>query len=181
MRRVLFPLPLLLFLVLALYFARALTSGRDPHALPSALIDQPAPAFDLAGLEVGGAKGALSRDALKGQVVLINFFASWCIPCRGEHPLLMRLAEREHVAVFGIAYKNKPEEAQKFIAQLGDPYRAIGLDESGRTGIDFGITGVPETFVLDKAGRIRRHYGAPLTPEQIRDDLLPLLKALNAA
>src|SRR5579871_3838382 len=102
MRRLLYLLPLLLFVALALYFGRALTSGRDPHALPSVLIDKPAPGFALAELE-GGA-GQLTREALKGQVVVINFFASWCVPCRGEHPLLVRLSEREHVPVYGIAY-----------------------------------------------------------------------------
>lgn len=174
MRRLLYLLPAALFLVVAAYFALALKPGYDPRALPSPLIDRPAPGFELAGLEGQG----LSRDALSGQVALVNFFASWCIPCRAEHPLLMRLSQQEHVPVYGIAYKDKPENTARFIAQLGDPYRRIGLDESGRAGIDFGITGVPETFVIDKAGHIRRHYGAPLTAEQVRDDLLPLLREL---
>jgi len=175
MRRLLFSLPVALFVVLAGYFGLALFSGRDPHQLMPMLIDAPAPAFVLAGLDGQG----LSREALAGQVTVVNFFASWCLPCRGEHPLLMRLAEQEHVPVYGIAYKDKPENTARFIAQLGDPYRSIGLDETGRTGIDFGITGVPETFVIDKTGRIRRHYNLPLTPEQLRDELLPLLRELG--
>jgi cytochrome c biogenesis protein CcmG, thiol:disulfide interchange protein DsbE len=175
MQRLLFSIPVALFLVLAIYFGAALFSGRDPHQLTPTLIDEPVPAFALDGL---GAQG-LSREALAGQVTLVNFFASWCVPCRAEHPLLMRLAEQEHVPVYGIAYKDKPENAARFIAQLGNPFRGIGLDESGRTGIDFGVTGVPETFVIDKTGRIRRHYNLPLTPEQLRDELLPLLRDLG--
>ena len=175
MRRVLYLLPVAVFAVVAGYFAVALKPGYDPHAIPSPLIDRPAPGFELAGLEGAG----LSRAALDGQVALVNFFASWCVPCRAEHPLLMRLSEQEHMRVYGIAWKDRPENAARFIAQLGDPYRRIGVDESGRAGIDFGITGVPETFVIDKTGHIRRHYGAPLTPEQVKNDLLPLLRELG--
>ncbi len=176
MRRLLYLLPILLFAVVAAYFARVLTSGRDPSLLPSALIDKPAPAFDLAGLN-GAPK--LSRAALAGQVVLVNFFASWCVPCRAEHPLLMRLSEEEHVPLFGIAYKDKPADAAHFLEQLGDPYRLVGLDESGRTGIDFGVYGVPETYLIDKAGHIRFRYVGPLTAEAFEHELLPRLRALE--
>ncbi len=176
MRRLLYLLPALLFVLLAGYFALALKPGRDPSALPSALIDKPAPAFALTGLD--GAPG-LNRDALEGQVTVINFFASWCLPCREEHPLLMRLAEHEHVPLYGIAYKDKPEDASRFLKQLGNPYRSIGLDQSGRVAIDFGAYGVPETYVLDKTGRIRLRHVAPLTPEEIEDELLPLIRELS--
>ena len=175
MRRLLYILPVVFFVVVAGYFALALQPGYDPHQIPSPLIDKPAPAFALAGLSGDG----ISNEALQGQVVLINFFASWCVPCRTEHPLLIRLAEQEHVPVYGIAWKDKPEDTQRLVAQLGNPYSRIGVDENGRVGIDFGITGVPETFVLDKAGHVRRHYAAPLTAEELRSDLLPLLKELN--
>jgi cytochrome c biogenesis protein CcmG/thiol:disulfide interchange protein DsbE len=175
MRRLLYLLPAALFVLLAAYFALALKPGRDPHAIPSPLVAQPVPEFALAGLTGDG----LSQAALRGQVTLVNFFASWCVPCRAEHPLLMRLKEQEHVPIYGIAWKDKRADAERLVAQLGSPYRAIGLDENGRVGIDFGITGVPETFVIDTQGRIRRHYGAPLSPEELRDDLLPLLKALE--
>jgi len=174
MRRLLFSLPVALFVVLAAYFGFALFAGGDPHAIPSPLVTQPAPAFNLASLD----GESLSREALAGQVTLINFFASWCVPCRAEHPLLMRLAEQEHVPIYGIAYKDKKADTERFITGLGSPYRRIGLDEGGRVGVEFGITGVPETFVIDKAGRIRRHYGAPLTADQVRNDLLPLLREL---
>jgi cytochrome c biogenesis protein CcmG/thiol:disulfide interchange protein DsbE len=139
------------------------------------MIDKMAPAFDLAGLHGEG----VARDALKGGPVLINFFASWCVPCRVEHPLLMRLAEQEHVAIYGIDYKDKPEDATKLLAQFGDPYRRVGLDQDGRVGLDFGVYGVPETYVLDGAGKIRKRFVGPLTAAQVDNDLLPLLHSLR--
>ena len=175
MRRALYLLPVILFLVLAGYFARALRPDHDPRELPSALLDKEAPPFSLAGLNGPG----IARDGLKGGPVVINFFASWCVPCRAEHPLLMRLAERDHVPVYGIDYKDKPEDAAKLLAQLGDPYRGIGLDRDGRVGLDFGVYGVPETYVLDRAGRIRKRFVGPLTAQQVERELLPLLKALG--
>jgi cytochrome c biogenesis protein CcmG/thiol:disulfide interchange protein DsbE len=175
MRRALFILPLLLFLVLAGYFALALRPGRNPQELPSALIDKEAPAFQLAGLNGGG----IARDTLKGQPVLINFFASWCLPCREEHPLLMRLAKQEHVPLYGIDYKDKPEAARSLLQEFGDPYRAIGIDRDGRVGLDFGVYGVPETYVLDSSGHIRKRFVGPLTAEEVNNELLPLLKALQ--
>jgi cytochrome c biogenesis protein CcmG/thiol:disulfide interchange protein DsbE len=176
MRRLLYLLPVALFLVVAGYFVLALRPGRDPSLLPSALIDKPAPDFDLAGL--GG--GDLTRAGLAGQVVLVNFFASWCVPCRAEHPLLVRLAQQEHVALYGIAYKDKPADASAFLDRFGDPYRRVGLDESGRVGIDFGLYGVPETYIIDQSGHIRYRHVAPLTAETIEKDVLPRLKALGA-
>jgi cytochrome c biogenesis protein CcmG/thiol:disulfide interchange protein DsbE len=175
MRRLLFVLPVLLFLALAGYFALALRPDYDPHALPSAMIDKEAPAFNLAGLNGEG----IARDALKGGPVLINFFASWCVPCRVEHPLLMRLSEREHVPLYGIAYKDRAEDAAKLLAQFGDPYRRIGLDPDGRAGLDFGVYGVPETYVIDAEGHIRKRFVGPLTAQQVEQELLPLLKSLQ--
>jgi cytochrome c biogenesis protein CcmG, thiol:disulfide interchange protein DsbE len=176
MRRVLFLLPIALFLVLAGYFWLALTSGRDPHDLPSAMIDKPAPVFALAGFD--GAPG-IDRAALGGGVTIVNFFASWCVPCRAEHPLLMGLSQRLGVPLYGIAYKDKPEDAQQFLKQLGDPFSRIGLDESGRVGIDFGVYGVPETYVIDKAGRIRLRHVGPLTAEAVTRELAPLVQELG--
>jgi cytochrome c biogenesis protein CcmG/thiol:disulfide interchange protein DsbE len=175
MRRALFILPLLLFLVLAGYFALALRPGRNPQELPSALIDKEAPAFQLPGLNGNG----IARDALKGQPVLINFFASWCLPCREEHPILMRLSEQEHVPLYGIDYKDKPEAARSLLQEFGDPYRAIGVDRDGSVGLDFGVYGVPETYVLDSSGHIRKRFVGPLTAEEVNNELLPLLKALQ--
>jgi cytochrome c biogenesis protein CcmG/thiol:disulfide interchange protein DsbE len=175
MRRALYLLPLVLFMVLAGYFALALRPGYDPQTLPSAMIDKEAPAFDLAGLNGEG----ISRDGLKGGPVLINFFASWCVPCRVEQPVLMRLANREHVPLYGIDYKDQPEDANKLLAQFGDPYRRVGLDTDGRVGLDFGVYGVPETYVLDASGHIRKRFVGPLTAEEVEKELLPLLKALK--
>ena len=176
MRRLPYLIPVALFLALVGYFALALRPGSDPSTLPSAMIDKPAPDFDLAGLD--GAPG-LSRAALQGHVAVVNFFASWCVPCRAEHPLLMRLAEQDHVPLYGIVYKDKPENAARVLAELGDPYRRVGLDESGRTFIDFGAYGVPETYLIDSAGHIRYRVPGPLSPEIIKHDLLPRLKALG--
>jgi len=176
LRRLLYLLPVALFAVLIAYFALTLRPGRDPSALPSALIDKPAPDFDLAGL--AGAQG-LSRAALGGHPAIVNFFASWCVPCRAEHPLLMRLAEQEHVPLFGIAYKDKPDEAARFLAQLGDPYRRVGLDQNGRVGIDFGVYGVPETYLIDSAGHIRYRHVGPLDRDSIERELLPRLKEVG--
>jgi cytochrome c biogenesis protein CcmG/thiol:disulfide interchange protein DsbE len=175
MRRALFLLPLVLFLVLAGYLALALRPGYDPQLLPSAMINKEAPQFDLAGLNGKG----LALDALKGSPVLINFFASWCVPCRVEQPVLMRLANHEHVPLYGIDYKDQPEDAAKLLAQFGDPYRRVGLDTDGHVGLDFGVYGVPETYVLDATGRIRERFVGPLTAEEVDNELLPLLKALK--
>lgn len=175
MRRLVFLVPLALFLGLAGWFAAALFSGRDPRELPSALIDKPAPDFDLPSL----AEGRLSSASLRGQVTVVNFFASWCAPCRMEHPVLLHLARQEKVRVIGIAYKDRPEDSRRFLAELGDPYLTTGIDRDGRTGIDFGLYGVPETYVIDKAGHIRKRIVGPVTPALLDRELLPLLRALE--
>ena len=174
-RNLLFILPVLLFITLAGYFALALRPGYDPHEVPSAMIDKEAPRFALPGLNGAG----VARDALKGGPVLINFFASWCVPCRIEHPLLMRLADHDHLPLYGIDYKDQAADATKLLAQFGDPYRAVGMDRDGRVGLDFGVYGVPETYVLDSTGRIRKRFVGPLTAEQVNKELLPLLKELG--
>ena len=177
MRRLIFVLPVLLFAVVVAYFAWSLRPGHDPQLLPSALLDKPAPAFDLPALS---GQGRLTRDALLGQPVLVNVFASWCALCRIEHPLLMRLARQEGVRLYGIAYKDKPEDSARFLAELGDPYRGVGVDRDGRVGVDFGVYGVPETYVLDRDGHIRaRHVGA-LNQAAIERTILPLLRRLAA-
>ena len=176
MRKLLYLLPLAAFVGLAGYFAVSLQSGRDPHELPSALLDKPAPAFDLPAL-LGGAN--VASAGLRGQVAVVNFFASWCVPCRIEHPVLMRLANQDKVAITGIAYKDKPEAAKKLLDDGGDPYSRVGLDLSGRTGIDFGVYGVPETYVIDKTGVIRKKFVGPLSPEAVDRELLPLLRRLS--
>jgi cytochrome c biogenesis protein CcmG, thiol:disulfide interchange protein DsbE len=180
MRRLIYALPVILFAGLAGYFVLALQPGYDPRALPSAMIDKEAPAFDLPGLDGPGLTGAgISRDGFKGRPVVINFFASWCVPCREEHPLLMRLAEREHIRLYGIDYKDRPEDARRLLAQFGNPFAAVGEDSEGRTGLDFGVYGVPETYVLDASGHIRKKFTGPMTAEQVNNELLPILKQLG--
>ncbi len=190
MRRVGYLLPLLVFLVVVTYFAVSLRPGHDIHELPSAMVEKPAPGFALAGLGhaslADGNRGDASRgeaeplalEALKGHPFVINFFASWCVPCRVEHPVLMRLAGQEHLPLYGIAYKDKPADAARLLAAFGDPYRRIGLDRDGRVGLDFGVYGVPETYVIDAAGRIRRRFVGPLTAASVEQDLLPLFRRL---
>ena len=172
MRRLIFLVPLALFIVLAVAFALGLRPGRDPSELPSAMIDKPMPAFDLATLD---GTGRLASAALKGQVVLINFFASWCVPCRSEQPVLLRLKANNAVALFGIDYKDKTQDAQRYLAQLGDPYQRIGVDADGRLAIDFGVYGVPETYVIDKSGRIRLRHVGPIMPDALDGTILPLI------
>jgi cytochrome c biogenesis protein CcmG/thiol:disulfide interchange protein DsbE len=179
-RQSLYLLPVLLFGALAAYFIAALQPGYDPRALPSVMIDKPAPAFNLAGLSGAGLGGeGLALAGFKGKPMVINFFASWCVPCREEHPLLMRLAEKEHIPLYGIDYKDRPQDATRLLVQFGNPYRAVGIDQDGRTGLDFGVYGVPETYVIDGTGHIRKKFTGPMTAQQVEQELLPLLKQLG--
>ncbi len=175
MRRVLYLVPLAAFLMLAAWFAIGLT--RDPSKLPSALLDRPVPDFALPAL-AGSDVPALTSAALQGKVSLVNVFASWCVPCRAEHPILMRLARENGVPIYGISYKDKAADSLRFLRELGNPYAAIGHDESGRVGIEWGVYGVPETFVVDRAGRIRHKHVGPITPKDLQDRLLPLMAEL---
>jgi len=175
-RRLVFLLPVVLFAVLLVAFSVGLT--HDPHLLPSALIDRPAPKFALPGL-YDAAKG-LSREDLGGQVTLVNFFASWCAPCREEHPQLMALARRPGVTLEGIAYKDEPEASRRFLNDLGNPFRRIGIDRDGATAIDFGVYGVPETYVVDGGGHIRYRQVGPLSTEDIEQKILPLVSRIAA-
>lgn len=177
MRRFAYLLPVLLFALVAGYFLLSLREGRDPSLVPSALIDQPMPAFDLPPMS-DKLPGLASAD-LAGKVAVINFFASWCLPCRAEHPLLAGLASTPDVALYGILYKDEPGAAAGWLEELGNPYRAIGVDADGRTAIDFGLYGVPETYVIDRAGRIRFRQVGPLDQRVIVETLLPLLKTLQ--
>jgi len=150
--------------------------GIDATVLPSPLIDEPAPDFDLPPLP-GGWRGFASTD-LQGHVSLVNTFASWCAPCRLEHPILNALAAARRVPIYGIDYKDTAAAARAWIAALGNPYTRIGAD-SGRIGIDWGVYGVPETFVVDRAGRVRYKHVGPLTQAEIDDVVLPLVMRLE--
>src|ERR1700757_3767725 len=176
-RKLLFLLPVALFAVLVTAFAVGLR--HDPHLLPSALIDRPAPDFALPGL-YESAHG-LTRKDLEGGVTLVNFFASWCAPCREEQPALVALARRPGVTLDGIAYKDKPEESRRFLDRFGNPYAHIGIDNNGTTAIDFGVYGVPETYVVDGAGRIRLRHVGPLTAADVQQEILPLIEQIMAS
>ena len=173
-RRWWFALPVVIFAGLAagLYYGLQ----NDNESLPSALIDQPAPAFQLPPLP-GHEPGFSSAD-LQGHVSLVNTFASWCTPCRAEHPVLQALAATKRVPIYGIDYKDKAEAARAWIAELGNPYARIGIDD-GRVGIDWGVYGVPETFVVDRSGRIRYKHVGPLTEADLTRTILPLVAQLE--
>ena len=173
MRRLVFLLPILIVAVLVAVFWIGLDPARDKSVLPSALVGKPAPAVNLPALQEGAPR--LTLDAFKGQLVAINFFASWCLPCRAEHPVLKELTAELGIPVIGIAWKDRPEDSRAFLAELGDPYVATGIDENGRTGIDFGITGVPETFLVDGKGIVRYRFAGPLSPEGLRSQLAPAI------
>jgi cytochrome c biogenesis protein CcmG/thiol:disulfide interchange protein DsbE len=177
MRRLLYALPILLLILFGVLAWRGLAPGRDPSALPSALIGKPVPQFDLALLEANG--GKLSSADVSGHVTVINFFASWCLPCKAEHPLLFQLGKDYGVPVYGIAFKDRPADTAAYIKELGSPYAKIGVDEAGRTGLDFGLMGVPETFILDKTGVVRYRLPMPIDPDRIREEIGPLLKSLQ--
>ena len=174
-RRALFVLPILLLVGLAVMFAVGLR--HDPSIVPSVLIDKPVPEFDLPPLFED--KPGLATADLNGQVALVNVFASWCIPCRIEHPMFMRLAERGEVPVYGINYKDAPADAKRWLAELGDPYTRIGADRDGRAGIEWGVYGVPETFVVDGTGTIRFKHVGPLTAEVLEETIMPLVRELG--
>lgn len=178
-RRALFLLPLLVFAVVAGYFLWGLVTDRDPNLVPSALIDKPAPAFDLPPVEGFDVPGLATADLKNGEVALVNFFASWCFPCRAEHPFLMELAEDGGVRVLGIAYRDRPEDTRRWLGRFGNPYERVGVDDRGRTGIDFGVSGVPETFVIDRTGRIRYQHIGPLMESDIEDKIVPLVESLS--
>ncbi len=177
--------PLVVFLALAGLFFSQLVSGNDPSKLPSALVGRAAPEVTLPPLEGLMAQGqpvpGLDVAALKGKPALVNIWASWCAPCRQEHPLLMDLAKDPRITVAGLNYKDTPENARRFLGQYGLPYEAVGVDPRGRAAIDWGVYGVPETFLLDREGRIVHKFVGPLTPESVNGTLLPLIDKLAGA
>ncbi len=177
-RRLLFVLPVLIFVAAAVAFWLGLAGDRRPDSIPSALLDKPAPAFDLPAVEGLGVPGLKTAD-LAGQVTVVNLWASWCLPCKVEHPLLVALSREAGVRLVGIDYKDKPADARAFLAGLGNPFAAVGADADGRAGIEWGISGVPETFILDAAGVVRFRWVGPLNEVDLRDKILPLLRSLQ--
>ena len=172
-------LPLALFAALAALFLAQLMSGRDVSAIPSALIGHPAPATALPPLEGTGLPG-IDGTGFAGKVTVVNVWASWCVPCRDEHPHLMQLAGDPRFTLAGLNYKDKPENARRFLGELGNPFAAIGVDASGRVGIDWGVYGVPETFVVGRDGRIAWKHVGPFDDRSVREELMPQVeKALK--
>lgn len=183
--RTLVLVPLIVFGLLSALFLVRLFAG-DPSRLPSALIGKPVPDFSLAaldGLTRDGAAvpGLSSADLRGGKVHVVNIWASWCVPCRDEHPMLLSLAQDPRITLVGINYKDQPENARRFLGALGNPFARIGEDGSGRVGIDWGVYGVPETFVIDRKGVIRHKLTGPVTPENWAKTLQPLIQRLQTA
>jgi len=176
MKHVRYLVPMGILLVL-LYFLRAGLS-LNPKEVPSPLIGKPAPAFSLPRLDQSEQR--ISRDDLRGQVWMLNVWASWCVACRQEHPLLVQYAKQSKVPIYGLNYKDERAAGMKWLADFGNPYTASISDRDGRVGIDFGVYGVPETFVIDREGVIRYKQIGPLTPELLRDTIEPLLQQLNS-
>ena len=164
------------FLVLALAVLFGVGLNLEPTKLPSALIDRPVPAFDL-GPAVDGVAGLATAD-LAGKPAIINVFASWCVPCRIEHPQLLRIARDERIGLYGIDYKDAPEDVARWLAELGNPFARIGADRDGRAAIEFGVYGVPETFFIDRVGRIRYRHVGPITERDFNEIVRPLIAEL---
>jgi len=179
-RRLLLLVPIAVFAAVGGFFLWGLLADRDPSAIPSMLIDRPAPDFALApppGVDVPG----LTSEDLKGNgVTIVNIFASWCLPCRIEHPVLEGLSSAGN-RVVGIDYKDKPADLQAYLRELGNPYQRIGGDQNGRAGIDWGISGVPETFIVDGQGKVRYRHVGPINPGDLEGRIQPVLDALKRA
>ncbi len=170
-----FALPALVFVGIAVFLGIGLT--KDPREIPSPLIGKPIPQFDLPPVQ--GRTLGLSSGDLRGEVSLVNVFASWCVACREEHPLLLEVSHKGLVPIHGLDYKDKPADAAAWLDSLGDPYRRTGADIAGRVGIDWGVYGVPETFVIDRQGRIAYKQIGPITREVLEQTLLPLVERLR--
>jgi len=170
-----FVIPLVLFVILVVFLAIGLR--RDPHEIPSPLINKPAPAFKLSQLK--DPAQSFSAEEMKGKVWVLNVWASWCFSCREEHPLLLEYARSKAVPIYGLNSKDKPEDALSWLAELGDPYVLSVSDLDGRVGIDYGVYGAPETYLIDRNGIIRFKQVGPVTPDIWTEKFLPLVKELN--
>ena len=170
-----FVLPLALFVGLVVFLAIGL--GRDPHEVPSPLINKPAPAFQLPQLHES--TKTFSAQEMRGKVWLLNVWASWCVSCREEHPLLLDFARSGEVPLYGLNYKDQRNDAIAWLNELGNPYLVSAADLDGRVGIDYGVYGAPETYLIDREGVIRFKHVGPLTPDVIQGKVLPLARDLN--
>ena len=168
-------IPLVLFLALVAFLAIGL--GRDPREVPSPLINKPAPNFRLVQLK--DPSRSFSSEEMRGKVWLLNVWASWCVACRDEHPMLLELARRNAVPIYGLNYKDKPTDAISWLNELGDPYVLSVTDLDGRVGIDYGVYGAPETFLIDRNGTIRFKRIGPITPDVWTKEIAPLVAELS--
>jgi len=171
-----FALPLVVFVLMAGLLGYGLRL--DPKKVPSPLIDKPAPAFSLSMLDSPSRQ--LSTEDMKGQVWVLNVWASWCISCRAEHVVITALANRNLVPVVGLNYKDEPVDAARWLEQFGNPYATSVMDQDGRVGIDWGVYGVPETFVIGADGMIKYKHIGPVTHESLEQTILPILKELQS-
>ena len=170
-------IPIGVLALIGAVLALGLRNG-DPTRVPSPLINKPAPAFSVT--RVFKPKQHFSRATLKGHVSVLNVWASWCVSCKDEHPVLLALADRHLVPVYGLDYKDTRAAARQWLQSQGDPYTAVGFDPEGNVGLNFGVYGVPETYVIDARGIIRRKFIGPLTPHKLNHTLIPLIKRLEA-
>jgi len=168
--------PFVVFIVLAIFLFIGL--GLDPHEVPSPLINKPAPAFVLPQLYSPDKQ--FSSEDMKGKVWLLNVWASWCVACREEHPILMQLANQKIVPIYGMDYKDQNADGQAWLRSGGDPYTLVVTDQNGKVGIDYGVYGVPETYLIDKQGVIRHKQIGPITHQNLREKILPLIAELQA-
>ena len=169
-------IPLGIFLVLVFFLAIGLRLG-DPHELPSALVNKPAPAFRLQQLKAPAQ--TFSNEDVRGKVWLLNVWASWCVACREEHPYLLEYAKSGVVPIYGLNYKDRREDALAWLGDLGDPYLLSAVDFDGRVAIDYGVYGATETYVIDQNGTIRLKHVGPIMPDVWSDKILPLVQELN--
>lgn len=167
-------IPLVLFVVLAVFLGIGL--NLNPREVPSPLVGKPAPAFDLPRLD---GEGRFSPKDMAGKVWLFNVWASWCVSCREEHPVLVDFAKMKLAPLVGLDYKDQPADAKGWLARFGNPYELSAVDADGRVGIDYGVYGVPETYVIDKAGVIRYKHIGPVTPEVLSKKIVPLVQELQ--
>lgn len=178
MRRSLrFAIPIAVFAIIAVFLLLGLKPGRDPKEIPSPLLGKAAPAFTLPSL-MDASRNA-SPDAFRGKAWLLNVWASWCVPCLAEHPLLIDLARAGALPIVGLNYKDEPAAALAWLQRHGNPYVDVLSDRAGRAGFDYGVYGVPETFLIDRQGVIRFKHVGPLTEEVLKRRLLPLIQELT--
>jgi len=170
-----FLIPLVLFIGLVVFLAVGL--NRDPHEVPSPLINKNAPAFEIP--QLADSSKTFSPASMKGQVWVLNVWASWCVACREEHPVLVELAKSQMAPVIGLDYKDKREDALAMLAKQGNPYILSAFDANGRVGIDYGVYGVPETYIIDKAGVIRFKHIGPITSQILNQKIYPLVSELK--